>query len=198
MDGGRKNVYQQQQNEFKVTTKGHDIFLQPFDLKQIWSPETMIYESAKGWRWFICKTNERTEQLTIFCKLINPSIDTEWGTNSGEHLDAIEIENKTQHLHIGTEDGEMMHYRAEVSNWMPERFKKEIGFYKSFTEYIDWGFKTTIPILNKDEKIYFHFIVATNTIMPSKEHPNERDISTWFAVDHSKKWLDERLEKYGR
>ena len=88
----------------------------------------------------VCKTGEQREQLTVFCKLINSSSDTEWGTSSGEYLDAIEIENKTQHLHIGTEDGEMMQYRAEVFyNWMPERFKEEIGLYKSLTEYIDFG-----------------------------------------------------------
>ncbi len=188
----------QKQDDLKAATTGHDICLSPFDLKQIWFPETMEYETAKGWRWFIEKTNNQKEKLTIFCKLINPSADTEFGGNPGEHLEAIEIENKIYQLHIGTEDGEIMQYRAEVNEWMPERFKGEIGFYKSFTVYVDFGFKTNIPNLIEGEKIYFHFITATNSIKPSKDHPNERDISTWFAVDHTKKWLDERLRKYGR
>lgn len=183
----------QQQNEFKVTTIGHSISLQPFDLKQVWAPGTMEYESARGWRWFIHKTNDQKERLSIFCKLVNPSNDEEWGITSGEHLDAIEIENKTYHLHIGTEDGEMMHYRAEVSDWMPARFKAEVNFYKSFTEYIDFGFKTSVPELEEGEKIYFHFIIAINPIKPSKDYPNERDASTWFAVDQFKKYLDKKL-----
>ncbi len=192
------NPNQQLQDKFTVTTLGHNIRLMPFDLKQIWSPETMEYESAHVWRWFIDKTNNENEKLTIFCKLINPSADIEYGGNPGEHLDAIEIENKTYHLHIGTEDGEIMQYRAEANDLMPERFKEEIGLYKSFTEYTDYGFKTIVPKLDKGEKIYFHFIIATNPIKASKDYPNERDASTWFAVDQSKKWLDEKLEKYGR
>lgn len=181
------------QRQDKFFTRGHSVYCQTFDLKQFWTPETMEYETSKGWRWFIEKTNDQEEQLTIFCKLVNPYSDTEWGTNSGEHLDAIEIENKTYHLHIGTEDGEMMQYRAEICDWMPERFKDEIGFYKSFTEYIDFGFQTSVPLLQKGERIYFHFIAATNTIRASRDYPNERDASTWFAVDQSKKYLDEKL-----
>ena len=184
--------FQRQENS-RFTTKGHEITFQAFDLKQVWTPEEMQYETSRGWRWFIRKANNQKEQLTIFCKLINPSSDTEWGTNSGEHLDAIEIENESHHLHIGTEDGEIMQYRADVSDWMPERFKVDLGWSKSFTEYIDFGFKTTVPDLKESEKIYFHFMVATNSIKPSKDYPNERDISTWFAVDQYKKTLDEKL-----
>jgi hypothetical protein len=184
----------QQQDKFMLTTTGHNIYLQSFNLKQVWSPEEMQYESGKVWRWFIKKTNNEKEQLRMFCRLITPAKDIEWGNDSGEHLDAIEIENKTHQLHIGTEDGERMQYRAEVSNWMPERLKTETSIYKSFTEYVDFGFKTTVPILKEGERIYFHFIVATNEIKPSKDHPNERDISTWFAVDQSKKYLDAKLK----
>ena len=183
-----KNIEQYQQDKFKVATIGHEICLVPFDLKQIWFPETMEYESAKGWRWFIEKTNNEKEKLTIFCKLINPSTDTEFDSSSGEHLDAIEIENRTYHLHIGTEDGERLKYRAEQNEWMPKRFKGDIGFHKSFTEYVDFGFKTIIPTMDNGEKIYFHFIVATNSIEASKDYPYERNISTWFAVDKSKRW----------
>ncbi|MGZ3854327.1 MAG: hypothetical protein ACXVBX_16140 [Flavisolibacter sp.] len=153
----------------------------------------MKYETSVGWRWFFEKTNSQKEQLTIICKLINPSGDTDWAPNSGENLDAIEIENNTEHLHIGTEDGEMLHYRAEIADWMPGRFKNNIGVSKSFTEYIDFGFKTSVPLLSEGEKIYFHYMVATNVIKPSKDYPEERDLSTWFAVDQSKKFLDDKL-----
>ena len=183
----------QHREKFRLTTEGLEIYLQTFDLKQIWAPETNECESGKGWRWFIHKTNQQKEQLNIFCKLINPSSDTEWGSNSGEHLDAIEIENKTNHLHIKTKDGEMMQYRAEALDWMPDRYKSELSIYKSLTEYIDFGFKTTVQNLEQGDRIYFHYIVATNQIKPSKDYPDERDISTWFAVDQSKKNLDEKL-----
>lgn len=185
--------YLKNQDKFKFSSHGYDVYLQSFDLKQIWSPEEMEYESGKGWRWFIQKTRSENEQLIIFCKLDSPANDVEWGSSSGEHLDAIEIENTIHHLHIGTEDGEMMRYRAEASDWMPARLQGELEFFKSFTEYTDFGFKTTVPSLKQGEKIYFHFMVAFNTIKQSKDYPNERDISTWIAVDQYKNRLDQKL-----
>jgi len=192
------STYTKEQDKLSCATNGYNIYLSAFDLKQIWTGDTMECATTRGWRWFIDKTNDHKEQLIIFCKLINPMADTEFGANPGECLDAIEIESRSYHLHIGTEDGEMMQNRAEINNWMPERFKNEIGLGKSFTEYIDFGFKIVIPDLNEKERIYFHFIIATNPIKASTDYPDERDVSTWLAVDQSKKWLDEKLEKYGR
>ena len=46
----------------------------------------------------------------------------------------------------------------------------------SFTEYIDFGFKTNIPKLLKREKIYFYFLVAINPIKPGLEDSKYSDI----------------------
>jgi len=183
----------QQRDKFRFTTKGYNVYCQVFDLLHCRIPDGMAFETSKGWRWFIEKTNDEKEQLTIYCELVNPSSELKSGANSGEHLDAIEIENSQHHLHIGTEDGEAMQYRAEISDWMPKRFKDEVDVYKSFTEYIDYGFRTTIPILERGEKIYFHYLVATDAIRPDNQYPDQNDISTWFAVDQLKKELDEML-----
>ena len=137
--------YIQQEGQIGITTSAHHIYLQTFDLKQVWAPDGAEYEGGRGWRWFIRKINDQHEDLTIFCKLTDPAGDVQWVTNSGEHLDAIEIENKTHHLHIGTEDGEMMQYRAETSDRMPERLHDEVSLARSFTEYVDFGFKTRVP-----------------------------------------------------
>lgn len=182
------------QDDYRVVTKGHEIVVQPFDLTGIWKSEIWQIETSKGWRWFIQKTGKQKEQLTIYCKLVPSTSDIKYDPDSGEHLDAIEIENNTHHLNIGTEDGEVMHYRAIISDWMPKRFENKVGLFNSFTEYTDFGFKTVVPDLVESEKIYFHFIVATDLVRPSKEFPDERDISTWYAVDKSKLFLDEKLE----
>ncbi len=174
----------------KVSSKGHSIRVDKFDLKDISDTENIKYETSRAWRLHIEKINDQQEQLILYCKLINPQTDTSWGIHSGEHLDALEIENQTDHLHIGTEDGEMIQHRARVSDWMPGRLKDEDGSFKSFTEYVEFGFKTVVPLLENGEKIYFHFIVATNRIKPSIDYPNERDVSTWLAVDQSKNYLD--------
>ena len=186
------------QGDHTIKTLGHLISLQKFELKKEWFVDAMDIESSQGWRWHIEKINDTTETLHIYCKLINPTKDTSFGGSSGQYLDAIEIENKTEQLHIGTEDGEIMQSRAEKSDWMPNRFKEKLSDYYSFTEYIDYGFKTVVPHLTPGEKIYFHFLIATNTIKPSLEFQDERDISTWFAVDKHKPFLDKYFEsQYG-
>ena len=93
-----------------LTTASHKIILQSFQLpnefqSNSYSPPKKV-ESLIGWRWFVEKISDADEQLSIFCQLINPQADTSCASDSGEDLDAIEIENKTYHLHIGTEDSE--------------------------------------------------------------------------------------------
>ena len=105
-------------------------------------------------------------------------------------------------IFIGTEDSEILRSRANFNDLMPKRFENLLGLRchenscseYSFTEYIDFGFKINIPKLLKGEKIYFHFLVATNSIKPSLEDSRYSDISTWLAVDRSKRYLDECLK----
>lgn len=183
---------------FNITTEGHLVKIEEFELRNDWLPEKMSIETSIGWRWFVIKTNEEKENLTIFCELINPSVDTAWHYESGEHLSAVLIENKTHELHIGTEDEDALALRSEKNDWIPNRFQNKLGLMKNppytMTEYIDFGFKTPIPELRNTERIYFHFLVATNKIKPDIQYPNQQDCSTWFAVDQSKKFLDKYLE----
>jgi len=182
-------------NSFDASTGARSIQLEAFELQNDWLPAEMQFETSKGWRWHIKKTSSLKENLVIYCKLIDPIEGTTWSTNSGEHLDAIEIENKIHHLHIGTEDGEVLQSRAASSNEMPNRFKDELGIGDSFTHYDGFGFKTIVPELNENETIYFHFLVATNTIKPNEQYPDERDVSTWYAVERSKDFLDKYLKE---
>lgn len=180
---------------YSVATIGHTITLERFELNKDWVGDLMCFETSIGWRWFIEKINNNEENLTIYSRLIDPRPETSFASDTGEHLNAIEIENKTHQLHIGTEDGGMLQNRAKQNDWMPNRFKREVSIYKSFTEYIDFGFKTRVPKLMTGEKIYFHFLVATNLIKQSIQHPDERDVSTWYAVEQTKKFLDNYLDK---
>ena len=138
------------------------------------------------------------EEVSIQCSLnpedekITSEIDT------GEHLDSLWIENEIEVVSIGTEDGEMMKYRAEKEDWMPMRFKNKLGYQSnsefSFTSYLDFGLGTNLPQLENGEKIYFHYLVATNRKKKSEHNPNEDDISTNLAVDFPKWTLVERLK----
>lgn len=176
-------------------TASYLISLEPIELetKNLPLPEGYTVESWRGWRWRLRKTSDQPEELTIYCKLINPTDETSWEIAGGEHLDAIEIENATDELHIGTEDGEMLQSRAAKGDEMPKRFKKQLGYWSddySFTDSIPFGFKTTVPSLLNDEVVYFQFLVATNPIRPSANYPDGRDVATWFAVDVNKSFLD--------
>jgi len=181
-------------NSLTFSTASHTITLEVFELKNEWLTDGMRFETSRGWRWHVKKINALKENLTIYCKLINPATGIEWSPNSGEHLDAIEIENKTFHLHIGTEDGEIMQSRARNSDEMPLRFLGELDLGNSFTHYDGFGFKTVVPTLEENETIYFHFLIATNTIKQSVQYPEERDTSTWYAVEQSKEFLDNYLK----
>jgi hypothetical protein len=186
-----------QNNGLTVNTLGHKITLEIINLQNGLISKKMPIETSIGWRWYIEKVNSKEEKISIECKLLNPTINTEFGASSGEYLDAIEIENKTHHLHIGTEDTDALWERAQNDDWLPKRFENKLGLHRNkvldFTKYIDFGFKTNIPNLGKGEKIYFHYLVATNKIKMNNYDKETQDISTWFAVEQSKREIDQYL-----
>ncbi|MQP23509.1 hypothetical protein GFJ94_00320 [Flavobacterium sp. LMO8] len=181
-------------DNLKVETENHKIEVLVIDLNQLELPEQMKIESSKVWRIFIEKKTEKTEKLHVICKLTNINPENTWGYDSGENLDAVEIENGKELVHIGTEDGEVMKWRAENNDWFPIRLKNEISIEKPITNYIDFGFESIIPNLEINEKLYLHFLIATRKKAEKNDNEN---ISTWIAVDNSKKELDELNRKYG-
>lgn len=178
-----------------VETKGHLIEIIAFDdMKTWWQNTDFPIESSMGWIVRVLKTNRAKEKIAIQCLLTPKDEAVVSEIDSGEHLDALWIENETEIVSIGTEDGYVMKNRAEREDWMPNRFKEELGFDFSFTQYLDFGLETKFPKLNKNEKIYFHYLVATDKRRKSKDYPDEDDISTTFAVDASKSYLIEKLK----
>jgi hypothetical protein len=181
-----------------LDTKGHQIEIIPFNDVKDWVKETDYpIEDFKGWIVRILKTNNLNESLSLICELSPDSDDLLSDVTTGEHLDSVWIGNKSEEISIGTEDGEMLRYRAEREDWMPERLKDELGYQSnsdpSFTSILKYGLKTNLPALKSGEKIYFHYLVASNQRKKSKEYPDEDDISTNFAVDFPKWTLMKRL-----
>jgi hypothetical protein len=179
-------------DNLKVETENHKIEVLVIDLKELEFTEDMKIENSKGWRIYIEKKSEKSEKLYDTCKLLNRTSENTWCYNSGENLDAVEIENRKELLHIGTEDGELMKCRAENNDWFPIRLKNEISLEKPISKYIDFGFESIIPNLEINEKLYLHFLVATGKKTEKNDNEN---MSTWIAVDKSKKELDELNRK---
>jgi hypothetical protein len=187
----------------KVTSKFIDsptltIEIISFNDVSTWTLENDFpVEKTKGWIIRITKKTNYTENIKIRCELKDHKKDVSSFVDSGEHLDAIWIENTTHFLSIGTEDGEVLKYRATQNDYMPTRFVSELGYKSkqfSFTNYLGFGFETLVPELLEGEKIYFHYLTALNPRKKSKDYPNEDDISTNFAVDFPKRTLIRKLE----
>ena len=173
----------------------HDVTLRFAEIQNEWLPEGFNIESSVIWRWYIEKTKDLDEVLTIHCRLIEKGSDVYCGGSSGQYIQAYELHSKTHHGYIGTEDGELMRYRAEQNDWMPNRFKEKLSDEYSFVEHVECGFKVNVPKLLVGEKIYFHFLIAVDKIRLSDAIANELDESTWLAITFQKPTLDDFLYK---
>ena len=189
-------IITQQNSLVTIKTLSHKIEVFTFgDIKE-WLKDTDYYEveQSKGWLIKTTKISRTKEQLIFSCELDVVDSSITISPNSGEYLDSVWIENQTDVLSIGTEDNEMLKYRASKNDLMPQRLGKEPKQDFLFTKYTDRGFCTDVPELEKGEQIYFHYLIAANPRKKSKDYPDEDDISTWFAVDFPKWTLVERLK----
>lgn len=182
-----------------LVTKAHKIEVIAFQDVRDWLRDTdFSIADSKGWIIRVTKNNELKEKLSFKCYMNRNSKDVVSEVDCGEHFHALWIENETNVVSIGTEDGEIMKARALNNDWMPNRFKDLLGYRKyqelSITNILDFGFQTNIPELLEGERIYFHYLVATNTRKKSNEYPDEDDISTNIAVDYPKRILIEKLK----
>jgi hypothetical protein len=173
----------------------HDVTLRFAEIENKWLPEGFSIESSMIWRWYIEKTKDFEEVLTIHCKLIEKEPDVYCGGSSGQYIKAYEVQSKTHHGYIGTEDGELMQYRAEHNDWMPNRFKDILSDEYSFVENVECGFRINVPKLLVGEKIYFHFLIAVDKLRLSDAIVDELDESTWLAITFQKPILDDYLNK---
>jgi len=140
-------------------------------------------KDCQGWVWRIIKENAKSERIKLHCSLNVSANSVLIGSDSGEHLDAVAASNDKWTVHIGTEDGEVMHARALIDDWMPTRYVDELDFTKSFTSLKLNGFITHVPELTVGERIHFHYLTAYDEF-------NETKVNTWLAVDEFKRELE--------
>lgn len=145
-----------------------------------------ILTDSAGWILRIEKTADTDEQIQTYCLLDKVNEGIIFDTATGESLDAIQADNDEWTLHIGTEDGEILHVRAKADDWFPARLESLVSFYQSITEMQQNGFVTTIPTLTTGEKIHIQYLVAY-------DRRNEHKVNTWLAVDESKRKLENWL-----
>ena len=173
-------------------TLGHDVTIKRVTPSLDWLPQHMHVESIAAWMFYISKRNSSEEQLSISIDLITQDSTIICGSTTGERLVAIEFENGIRQMHIGTEDEDAMAFRASIDDYMPQRLMKSLTNYQlEITAITATGLLTQVPPLEVGEQFYFHYIVAENPCRQSVDYPNESDVSTWFAVEQSKKQLEQ-------
>jgi hypothetical protein len=151
---------------------------------QITTYHNSCVTAAFGWLWRIKKLTQAQEPIELFCSLKKKRNEiVQFGTASGEALDAIVAFNNDWTLHIGTEDGETLHQRAVNVDGLPERFKQDLGLHNSFTKLTRFGVETTLPQLNIGEEFHIHYLMAYG-----KREAN--NVDTWLAVDLSKRQIE--------
>lgn len=163
-------------------TVGHRIEIIEFKIRQpLYNGETVA--DSFGWFWKTKKRSGESESLEIFCLFENPVEKVKFDTACGESLDAIEVYNENWSLHIGTEDGEALNYRAKNDDEFPARLENKVDFYNSITKMQENGFRTSIPNLNEGENLHLQYLTAY-------DKRNIESVNTWLAVDQDKRKLE--------
>jgi hypothetical protein len=165
------------------TIGGHHVELIEFKIRQpLYNGETV--KDSHGWIWRIEKIADSPENISLHCFLTDHSEHVDFDVNSGEHLESIEASNPEWTLHIGTEDGEIMHTRAALNDGFPKRLKDTVSFDHSITKVFPQGFETELLALHIGEHIHIQFLAAY-------DRTNSESVNTWLAVDALKSDLEE-------
>lgn len=167
-----------------LKTEGHKIEIVSFKIKVPLYNGDILTDSL-GWIYRIEKIVDVYELLETYCLLDKVNEDVSFELAAGENLDAIQAEYNEWILHIGTEDGEILHSRAENDDLFPQRLKDKVDSFNSITEIMQNGFMTKIPDLKKGEKIHIQYLAAY-------DKNDLQKVNTWLAVDE----LKIKLEKW--
>ncbi|MEZ4799738.1 MAG: hypothetical protein R2809_08195 [Flavobacteriales bacterium] len=163
-------------------TEAHQIEIVSFKINFASYNGAALTDSS-GWIFKIEKNSDLEESIEVYCLLDKVNDEVEFDYAGGEHLDAIKGENDEWTLHIGTEDGDALHSRAQNDDWFPRRIQNMVDNYKSITQVKQNGFVTKIPHLKQGEKIHVQYLTAY-------DKRDDQRVNTWLAVEQSKKMLE--------
>ncbi len=177
------------------TSGGIHIKQESFDLPTNWNLGfgSLAHEIGGGrcWRWYFRCVSGAAPAIIVQCGLKGPS-DAIWDAATGENLAAISYGFQDATVHIGTEDDERLLARTmQPDGGFPTRFKEDLALPSPFSKDLITigrsGVQIQVPDLRIGEALYFH-LIAAYTVNELKD-----DISSWIAVDRSKKELDDWL-----
>ncbi|GAB3929404.1 hypothetical protein GCM10028827_23530 [Mucilaginibacter myungsuensis] len=125
-------------------------------------PQSQYVTMSTGWLWRIQKLTDAVDPIELYCRF-TPKRNQEivYDTACVESLDAVEIYDKDWRIHIGTEDGEALHYRALKNDGFPSRLNDIVSVDRSIVIRNQFGFNSFLPHLNKGEHLHMHLLWLT-------------------------------------
>jgi hypothetical protein len=174
-----------------INSVGYQVIIKRIKAPVDWLPSGMHVDRAEAWLFYITKVNTIPEQLRLAFRLSSARQHVQAGPDTGQGLLAIEFEDGEWQVHVGAPDDEALAWRNE-SIWMPERLAETLMQEKIIVTTIqEDGLVTQLPELFENEGFYLHYIMAESPRHKSLAYPEEWDVATWYAVDKSKKTLEE-------
>lgn len=105
----------------------------------------------------------------------------DYGSDTGENLEAVEYENEQYRLHIGTQEEPLIMGKRNQGDMIPKSLALNSAFEKySFVLHSDQGIEVSMTEIDSHQICQVHFLIAWKRKI-------EEDISTWLAVDQPTK-----------
>ncbi len=117
------------------------------------------------------QTDETIHQCTFSAHWTQDYSWNDCGWDTGENLEALQYRNQEYQLHLGTQDRDMLQFRRDQQDQIPQTFAINDTIWGS-----DRGLSVPMTLIQADEICQIHFVIAWNKQLPD-------DISTWLAVD---------------
>lgn len=105
----------------------------------------------------------------------------DYGSDTGENLEAVEYENEKYRLHVGTQDAPLIMGKRNRGDMISKSLDLDSNSVKySVVLHSDQGIEVPITQMDSHEIYQVHFLIAWKRKI-------EEDISTWLAVDQATK-----------
>ncbi|PWW45496.1 MULTISPECIES: hypothetical protein [Paenibacillus] len=105
----------------------------------------------------------------------------DYGSDTGENLEAVEYANEQYRLHIGTQEEPLIMGKRNQGDMSPKSLDLDSDSEKySFVLHSDQGIEVPVIQMDSHEICQVHFLIAWKRKI-------EEDISTWLAVDQPTK-----------
>lgn len=104
---------------------------------------------------------------------------TDYGSDTGQNLEAAQYSNEAYRLHLGTQDRDMLMLRRDQGDGVPLSFGQDMHGIRNADSKVwssKYGLQVPMTTIVAGELCQIHFVVAWSRMA-------EDDASTWFAVD---------------